>query len=198
MTLGEKISAGRKSAGLTQEQLAQQLCVSRAAVAKWETDAGMPDILNLRALAALFAVSMEDLLDESRELENFRFREEIDLRDYKPAGRCRSSYDAAVAARFPEAYWIRRVVLQHGLTLGQRVLDFLTFGMVEFCWALFHIKEYGGMHYLVELGDRQYFVTVEKTAITTAPMPYHVRAGEFWLGEKKYLVASRDLLKQAG
>jgi len=42
MTLGEKLRQARKDNGLSQEQLAEKLCVSRSAVAKWETDKGLP------------------------------------------------------------------------------------------------------------------------------------------------------------
>ena len=44
MTLGEKIRHARKASGLSQEQLAEKMCVSRSAIAKWETDKGMPDV----------------------------------------------------------------------------------------------------------------------------------------------------------
>ena len=37
MTLGEKIKHARKCCGLSQEQLAERMCVSRSAIAKWET-----------------------------------------------------------------------------------------------------------------------------------------------------------------
>ena len=37
MTLGEKIKEARKEHGLSQEQFAEKLCVSRSSVAKWET-----------------------------------------------------------------------------------------------------------------------------------------------------------------
>ena len=58
MTLGEKIQTARKQAGLTQEQLAQKLFVTRAAVAKWESNGGTPDVQNLKALARLFNTPM--------------------------------------------------------------------------------------------------------------------------------------------
>ena len=47
-TFGEKLKSARKEAGLTQEQLAVKLMVSRQAITKWETDKGMPDIENLK------------------------------------------------------------------------------------------------------------------------------------------------------
>lgn len=43
MTFGEKLKNTRKNAGISYlEQLAEKLCVSQAAVAKWETDKGLP------------------------------------------------------------------------------------------------------------------------------------------------------------
>ena len=50
MTLGEKLKEARKQAGLSQEQLSEKIGVSRSAVAKWETDNGIPDVDNLKIL----------------------------------------------------------------------------------------------------------------------------------------------------
>ena len=50
MTLAEKLKSIRKQAGMSQEQLAEKLGVSRQAVTKWETDAGIPDIENVIAI----------------------------------------------------------------------------------------------------------------------------------------------------
>ena len=58
MTFGEKLKEARKEAGLSQEQLAQELSVSRSAVAKWESDKGMPDVNNLKAISQLLDVSV--------------------------------------------------------------------------------------------------------------------------------------------
>jgi transcriptional regulator with XRE-family HTH domain len=44
MAFAEKLKIIRKQAGMSQEQLAEKLGVSRQAVTKWETDAGIPDI----------------------------------------------------------------------------------------------------------------------------------------------------------
>ena len=47
--------------GLTQEKLAERLGVSKSAVAKWETDAGIPDRDNLQRLSKAIGVSVDDL-----------------------------------------------------------------------------------------------------------------------------------------
>ena len=64
MTLSEKLQALRKSAGLSQEQLAERLNVTRQAVSKWETGEGKPDIDNLLPLARLLGTTVDYLLDD--------------------------------------------------------------------------------------------------------------------------------------
>lgn len=62
MTIGEKIKQLRRGRGLSQEKLAEVLHVSRSAVAKWETDGGIPEIENLTRLAAVLGVSLDELV----------------------------------------------------------------------------------------------------------------------------------------
>ena len=66
MTLAEKLKFLRKQAGMSQEQLAEKLGVSRQAVTKWETDAGIPDIENVIAISALFDISIDELLSNEK------------------------------------------------------------------------------------------------------------------------------------
>ncbi len=66
MTFAEKLKSARKQAGLSQEQLAQRLDVSRQAVTKWETNAGIPDIENMMAISDLFGISIDELLSKER------------------------------------------------------------------------------------------------------------------------------------
>lgn len=62
MEFHEKLQELRKRRGLTQEELAQALYVSRTAISKWESGRGHPGIDSLKAIAAFFAVSIDDLL----------------------------------------------------------------------------------------------------------------------------------------
>lgn len=67
MTFAEKLKNIRKQAGMSQEQLAEKLGVSRQAVTKWETDAGIPDIENIMAISALFDISIDELLSNEKD-----------------------------------------------------------------------------------------------------------------------------------
>ena len=60
----ENIKKLRKTKGLTQEQLAQQLYVTRQLISKWEQGKSLPDIENLKKLASIFEVPLSDLLDD--------------------------------------------------------------------------------------------------------------------------------------
>ena len=62
MQLSEKIQKLRKEKGLTQEQFAEQLFVSRTAVSKWETGRGTPSIESLKQIADLFHITLDQLL----------------------------------------------------------------------------------------------------------------------------------------
>ncbi|MHB1152532.1 MAG: helix-turn-helix domain-containing protein [Eubacteriales bacterium] len=65
MTLGEKIQQLRKAGGLSQEQLAEQLDVSRQSVSKWELGDAVPDISKIIMISELFSVSTDELLKQN-------------------------------------------------------------------------------------------------------------------------------------
>lgn len=69
MVFAEKLKQLRTKSEYSQEQLAELLNVSRQAVAKWELGKGMPDIANLKAIAALFDVTVDSLIDDVEEIE---------------------------------------------------------------------------------------------------------------------------------
>ena len=77
MKFGEKLTAARKSAGLTQERLAEKLAVTPQAISTWERNENVPDTKNLILLAKTLDVSLDDLFSEdappSWELRNPNF-----------------------------------------------------------------------------------------------------------------------------
>lgn len=62
MEFGEKLQHLRKSKGMTQEELAQCLYVSRTAVSKWESGRGYPSIDSIKQIASFFSVTIDELL----------------------------------------------------------------------------------------------------------------------------------------
>lgn len=194
MTLGEKLKYARKHAGLSQEQLAEKLCVSRAAVAKWETDKGLPDILNLKAIAKLLDVSIDYLVDDGQETDFLVTKEAIDLASYEVTGRCRCKQDAAVLGRFPDADRINQLSLIHQLNKIEWWADFLTCGVYTMIWGLSHWKAWTGYYYLVDKGGRQFHVQVEEEFLTATALAKKITKNKFHIGDRMYLRIRYDLI----
>lgn len=69
MEFNEKLQELRKAKGMTQEELANELYVSRTAISKWESGKGYPNIDSLRAISKYFLVSLDDLLSSEEILD---------------------------------------------------------------------------------------------------------------------------------
>lgn len=69
MTFADQLKNLRRQKGLSQEKLAEELHVSRQAITKWETAAGIPDIENLKTISAFFNVSIDSLLSQETAFE---------------------------------------------------------------------------------------------------------------------------------
>ncbi len=68
-TIGKFLSALRKANGYTQQQVAEFLCVSNKTISKWECDDGYPEITVLPAIAELYGVTVDEILNGER-MEN--------------------------------------------------------------------------------------------------------------------------------
>lgn len=84
MELGKKIRQLRFKAGLTQEQLADQLGISAQSVSKWENNVAMPDITSLPLLAEIFGISIDDLFDLTNEQRLNRIENSLDITEELP------------------------------------------------------------------------------------------------------------------
>ncbi len=63
MNLGNNLFQARKKCGLSQEEVAEKLGVSRQTISKWETDETLPDIRQSKRLALLYRLSLDELID---------------------------------------------------------------------------------------------------------------------------------------
>ncbi|MCM1183473.1 MAG: helix-turn-helix domain-containing protein [Roseburia sp.] len=65
MNFSEKLKEIRKKEGISQEQLAEKIGVSRQAITKWETGKGLPDVENMVIIAEIFKTTIDELLTDS-------------------------------------------------------------------------------------------------------------------------------------
>lgn len=133
MTIGKRIAAGRKKAGLTQDKLAEQLGVTAQAVSKWENDISCPDVAMLPRLAEIFGITTDAPLGmepeqkvheaqvvEPEEDEGFRYQDDHwDIR-----------FDSGRRSSLGIALW---VLLFGGLLLASSLLSW-DIGWWSLCW----------------------------------------------------------------
>ena len=199
MTLGAKIKEARKQCGLSQERLAEKMAVSRSAVAKWESDNGLPGVDNIKSLASLLNVSIDYLLDDGEAITGGMTRELYNLSDYGK-GIKKKKKDRVIREKFPDAE-IHTLLGKQKLTKGEKVVDnalgFLTsapFGVPDLINSLKNLdKEF----YLVDMGGNQFFVTITDEFIESRRLTTHITADEFeienWAFTKcKYEVPEED------
>ena len=104
MTLGQNIQTARKAKGISQEALAEKICVSRQALGKWEKDTALPGVDNLQALAKELGVSVDALLGSAAPdtaapaVTLNALRDLLDARDAEARRRRRGAWLAAAAA----------------------------------------------------------------------------------------------------
>ena len=165
MTLGEKIREARRKCGLSQERLAEKMSVSRSAIAKWETDKGLPDVGNLKVLARLLNVSVDHLLDEAETTEDSVIRESYNLVSYG-YGCSKVKKDRVVRDKFPDAT-IYPLLGRQELASLELIAD-----NTADCRSnpLDRVKNADKAFYLVEKDNRQFLITVTDVFVETRPL----------------------------
>ena len=71
-SLGNSLYNARKSKGLTQEEVAEKLEVSRQTISKWELDETLPDIRQAKSLAQLYRTTLDDLIQYDAQVEEIQ------------------------------------------------------------------------------------------------------------------------------
>ncbi len=197
ITLGEKLKSARKRVGLTQEQLAEKLLVSRQAITKWEADKGMPDIENLKRISKLLDISIDYLLDSGENIDLSVMREEINLDDYAYTRKFKGRWskksgkkDMVVMEKYPNAE-IHGLLGKQILTRAEKIMDnaigFLTdapFGLPE---VLNGIKNTDKEFYLVNQSDKQFFVIVTDEFIESRQLAEKIADKKFSIGNFSFV-----------
>lgn len=122
MTLGQKLKEIRKKFGLSQEQLAEIINVSRQAITKWETDAGLPDTENLKELSRIFEISINYLLDNNNELPLLVMKKKLDKDNYKNKI---SSYEEVLKEYYPAPWKIYILTREKKMSKLEGIFDFI-------------------------------------------------------------------------
>lgn len=183
MTFSEKLKEARKNAGLSQEQLAEKLCVSRQAVTKWETGRGLPDVENIKAISLLLNVSIDYLLSDE-ECDVRELREKIDLKNYKAGNGARNSREACCSDKYPDAEHIYALIRRKKMSKKEWIADFIIgAGALDVFDSL---ANYGQTYYLVETEGKQFFVCIDDEFMTSSALSSKYEGKSFQRGKYIY------------
>ena len=189
MTLGEKIREARRQCGFSQEQLAEKMSVSRSAIAKWETDKGLPDVGNLKTLARLLNVSVDQLLDDGQPANPSVIREKYNLDAYG-FGCSRVKKDRVVRERYPDATiypLLGRRNLENLDVFSEKIVDCRTNPADR-------IKQTEKAFYLIEKENRQFLVTVTDAFLETQLLEDPLQGSRFSIGEWNFVKCNYEVL----
>ena len=187
MTIGEKIRQARKHCRLSQEQLAELMCISRSAIAKWETDKGLPDIENIRILSNILHISTDWLLNPQQDGSHLIYRYSVDLSRYgKGCSRLRK--DRCVRGKFQNAQ-ITALISRKDVIPGDAVTkeDALVRRNVHNCFLSNGSMDSSASYYLVTEVDRQFLVAIAESYIEYRILQSQINDAEFILDGMRFV-----------
>ena len=197
MTLGEKIKEARKEHGLSQDQLAEKLCVSRSAVAKWESDKGMPDIENLKAISSLLNVSVDYLLDDGEsQITEVQTKESYTIKAYGK-GIKKTKKDRVMLEKFPDAKiytLLGKIKKKRSVKIIDFIISFIDWWTPVDASSIFYYLENNDKEfYLVERDNKQFLVTVTDEFIETKKILIPITNNKFEIGNWKFIKCKKEV-----
>ncbi len=156
MTISQKLKEIRKRFGLSQEQLAEIMNVSRQAITKWESGNGLPDVANLKELSRVFNVSIDYLLDNESELPFLVMKKAISKEQYK-------NPTELLKKLYPEPCEIFSLFRERKRNTVEHILDFisLAFTSIEPIYDSDMLTN-STKNYLIKKGNIKFLAIVSK------------------------------------
>ena len=122
MSLGNNLFKARKKKGLSQEEAAERLGVSRQTISKWEVDETLPDIRQAKKLAVLYGLSLDELIEF--DIDVTEVQEVIDRTSEEVSNKI--DWTKAWGKKYPilNTYQNKVDVQEYALQLGRLIDDF--------------------------------------------------------------------------
>ncbi len=185
MTLGQKLKEIRKRFGLSQEQLAEIMNVSRQAITKWENDSGIPDISNLQELSKVFGITIDYLLNDENQLPALSMKKQLDKDKYKSKV---SSYEAILKEYYPAPWEVYILTRDKKMSKLEATFDFLVgAGTVELADALNDMSPY----YLVTKDNLKLLVNIKDWILEVIELPCDTNEKKFSYEKNKFINRGR-------
>lgn len=181
MTLGQKLKEIRKRFGLSQEQLAEIMDVSRQAITKWENDGGLPEVRNLQELSKVFGITVDYLLNDENQLPTLSMKKQLDKNRYKSKI---SSYEEILKEYYAEPWEVYILTREKRMKKLEGIFDFIIgAGTVELADALNDMSPY----YLVIKDNLKLLVNIKDWTLEVVELPHNTNEKKFSYGQNKFV-----------
>lgn len=182
MTLGQKLRKIRSKFGLSQEQLAEVINVSRQAITKWENDGGLPDVSNLQEISEVFGVTVDYLLNDDSNLPALSMKKKLDRNKYKNKV---VMYSEVLKEYYSEPYEIFVLSRTKKLNFIELILDTFiapSIGHVSTADELGDLSPY----YLVKKDDLKLLVNIKNYTLEVIELPFNTNDKKFIYKKNKF------------
>ena len=181
MTLGQKLKEIRKRFGLSQEQLAEIMNVSRQAITKWENDGGLPDVSNLQELSKVFGITVDYLLNDDNQLPALSMRKELDKDKYKNK---LTMYIEVLKEYYPEPYEVYNLRREKKMNIVESAIDLFVDIMPI---TLADITNDVSPYYLVKKDNLKLLVNIQDYVMEVIELPMNTNDKKFIYGKNKFV-----------
>lgn len=184
MSFGEKLKEIRKRFGLSQNELAKTINVSRQAITKWESDIGLPDISNLQEISKVFNITVDNLLDNENHFGRMIMRKELDKKQYKNKI---SSYQNILKEYYDDTYEIYILSRNKNMNTLEKILDFITYGIHDDIEGISDMSPY----YLVKKDNLKLLVNIKNWVLEIIELPSNTNDKKFIYNNNKFTICGQ-------
>ena len=181
MTLGQKLKEIRKRFGLSQEQLAEIMNVSRQAITKWENNRGLPDVSNLQELSKVFGITVDYLLNDNNQLPALSMKKELKKEKYKSK---LSMYQEVLKEYYPEPWEVYGLRREKKMNIVENIIDFFVDIMPI---TLADITSDISPYYLIKKDSLKLLVNINDYVLEVTQLPSNINDKKFIYGKNKFI-----------
>ena len=181
MILGQKLKEIRKRFGLSQEQLAEIMNVSRQAITKWENDGGLPDVSNLQELSKVFGITVDYLLNDENALPALSMKKELDKDKYKNK---LTMFSEVLKEYYPEPWEVYNLKRKKKMNIVENIIDFCVDIMPI---TLADITSDASPYYLVKKDNLKFLVNIKNYILEVIELPPNINDKKFIYGSNKFI-----------
>lgn len=181
MTFGQKLIEIRKKFGLSQDQFAEIIDVTRQIINEWENEGVLPDVSNLQMISKVFGITIDSLVNDDVQLSAFSMRKELDRNKYRSKF---TMFSEVLNEYYSEPWEIFILKREKKMTILENIIDFCVDIMP---FTLADIVRDTSPYYLVKKDNLKLLVNIKNYVLYVVELPSNIDDKKFIYGKNKFI-----------